>query len=139
MFEVTSKFIPLIFLQILLNILIIKLWNNKLLRQYHNVYQAEQKIHKGFVPRFGGFVMLLTFFLFEFFTVINPDDYVFINGILISLCPLVFVTLLEDVYNNILPIARLIFIILSSYRRFNSYFLFSYSFPYENKNTCAYN
>jgi len=44
------------FIQIALNIVIIYFWRSASLKKFHNVYQAEQKIHDGFIPRFGAWL-----------------------------------------------------------------------------------
>lgn len=106
-------FLSIIFLQVLLNIFFIKLWSNDALKKFHGVYSAEQKIHKGFIPRFGGFVMISVLL---FITVFDQSFLAgaWVTHILLCLIPLIFITLLEDIYNNILPMARLVFIFLSS-------------------------
>ena len=112
--DLNPLLMTLFFAQVVLNLFIINVWNNEALKKFHGVYQAEQKIHEGFVPRFGGFVMLVVFvmmYLFEFF---SDDWQLLISHLLISLTPLILVTFLEDVYNNILPLARLFFIFLSA-------------------------
>lgn len=102
------------FAQIIVNIFIITVWNSPELMKYHGVYQAEQKIHEGFIPRFGGLAMLIPFCVLLYFDRIpNPYNTIFIYA-LGCLIPLIAVTFLEDVYNNILPLARLFFIFLSS-------------------------
>ena len=63
----------ILFTQVALNIFIINLWNNQELKRFHGIYQGEQKIHEGFVPRFGGFVMLLVFFMMYFFEFFSDD------------------------------------------------------------------
>ena len=65
--DLNPLFLVPFFAQVLLNLFVIHLWNNQALKKFHGVYQAEQKIHEGFVPRFGGFVMLATFILLYFF------------------------------------------------------------------------
>lgn len=104
----------LFFAQVVLNLYIINVWNNEALKKFHGVYQAEQKIHEGFVPRFGGFVMLVVFFMMYFFELFTDDWQLLISHLLMSLTLLILVTFLEDVYNNILPLARLFFIFLSA-------------------------
>jgi len=107
-------FLSILFIQALVNIFIIKLWNSPQLARFHGVYQAEQKIHEGFIPRFGGMAMLLSLFLVDYFGVLSQFNSPYLGHILVCLLPLIFVTFLEDVYNNILPQARLFFIFVSS-------------------------
>lgn len=104
----------ILFAQCVLNILVINLWKNALLTKYHGVYQAEQKIHEGFIPRFGGLVIFITLFFCYQFQLFSSEWLNNFYIIFLSLLPLVLVTFLEDVYNNILPIARLFFIFFSS-------------------------
>lgn len=99
--------------QIFGNLFFIFLWKNKKLTRYHNVYNAEQKIHHGFISRFGGLVMILTFFLNLFVIDLLVKEFLF--NLFIILLPLIFITFLEDVYNNILPLARLFVIFLVSF------------------------
>ena len=112
--DVNPLLITLFFAQVVLNLFIINVWNNQALKKFHGVYQAEQKIHEGFVPRFGGFVMLVIFVMMYFFESFSDDWQLLISHLLMSLSPLILVTFLEDVYNNILPLARLFFIFLSA-------------------------
>ena len=112
--DLNPLFLVPFFVQVLLNLFMIHLWNNQALKKFHGVYQAEQKIHEGFVPRFGGFVMLVVFCMIYFFGLFADDWQLLISHLLISLTPLILVTFLEDVYNNILPMARLFFIFLSA-------------------------
>jgi UDP-N-acetylmuramyl pentapeptide phosphotransferase/UDP-N-acetylglucosamine-1-phosphate transferase len=101
--------------QVSINMLIIYLWNSAQLVKFHGVYKAEQKIHEGFIPRFGGLSMILSLFLFNYFNRLSNNDPNILNHIFICLIPLIVVTFLEDVYNNILPLARLFFIFLSTF------------------------
>jgi len=59
--------------------------------------------------------MLATFILLYFFEFFSDNWMIIIKHLLITLIPLLLVTFLEDVYNNILPLARLFFIFLSSF------------------------
>lgn len=102
------------FIQIALNILIIYFWRSASLKKFHNVYQAEQKIHDGFIPRFGGMVMVLVFLILSIFELIQSLWETSMSILLWCLLPLIFVTILEDVYNNINPKARLFFIFISA-------------------------
>ena len=103
-----------ILLQILLNSFFIYVWQNSVLKKFHEVYQSEQKIHDGFIPRFGGLAMLVALFAINYFL---PTSWMtnLLSIIFLCLSPLFFVTFLEDTYNNIQPLARLIFILSSSF------------------------
>jgi UDP-N-acetylmuramyl pentapeptide phosphotransferase/UDP-N-acetylglucosamine-1-phosphate transferase len=107
--------IIILMVQVGMNIFIINFWNRPQLVKFHGVYQAEQKIHQGFIPRFGGLAMLLSVFLINHFEWLPKDNQYIIASILVCLVPLIIVTFLEDVYNNILPLARLFFIFLSTF------------------------
>jgi len=107
-------FLTILFAQVLLNIAIVNLWNSKYLIKYHGLYQAEQKIHKGSIPRFGGVPLLTSILLINCFDLLGNYEIKYLNHTLICLSPLIFVTFLEDVYNNILPKARLFFIFSSA-------------------------
>ncbi|MEK9609625.1 MAG: MraY family glycosyltransferase, partial [Flavobacteriaceae bacterium] len=98
----------------LINILFINLWNSPALIKFHGVYQAEQKIHEGSIPRFGGLAILISILSINYFDLFSDYEIEYLNHILICLSPLIFVTFLEDVYNNILPQARLFFIFFSA-------------------------
>lgn len=107
-------FLSILFAQVVVNLFIIKLWNSPQLSRFHGVYKAEQKIHEGFIPRFGGLAILLSLFLVDYFEVLSQFNSPYLGHILVCLLPLIFVTFLEDIYNNILPLARLFFIFISS-------------------------
>ena len=107
-----------------LNYISIKLWaQNKIniVEVYKNKNSNIQQIHEGSVPRLGGinifFVFLCCIFLFNAF---NLDTSLIIKITLCSL-PFIIVTLIEDLFQNISPILRLVFLLLSS-------FLFLYFF-----------
>jgi UDP-GlcNAc:undecaprenyl-phosphate GlcNAc-1-phosphate transferase len=100
--------------QILANLVIIFSWRSKILRRFHGVYQAEQKIHDGFVPRFGGLVMIIILIIIANLDLIPSLFIKSFSTLLWCLSPLIFVTILEDVYNNIHPRARLVFIFISA-------------------------
>ena len=95
-------FLSILSVQALVNIFIIKLWNSPQLARFHGVYQAEQKIHEGFIPRFGGLAILLSLFLVDYFEVLSQFNSPYLGLILVCLLPLIFVTFLEDICNNIL-------------------------------------
>lgn len=112
--DLNPLLLTLFLAQVVLNLLVINIWNNQALKKFHGVYQAEQKIHEGFVPRFGGFVMLVVFVMMYLFESFSDDLQPLISHLFLSLIPLIIVTFLEDVYNNILPLARLFFIFISA-------------------------
>ena len=98
-----------IFLLILLAItllLIIK-FKNKLFNFHHN-YIAIQKIHIGFVPRIGGLIIALFFYLW--LIIDNKTSSFFLNKIiLIPALVILIIGGIEDLYNNkISPFFRLV-------------------------------
>lgn len=103
----------LIVTQVVLNLFLISLWQNHKLLKFHNIYQAEQKIHEGFVPRMGGFVMLTSLYIFlgvaDFF-----QGKLMLAQIITLMTPILLITFLEDLYNNILALARLVFMFIST-------------------------
>lgn len=104
----------IIFVQGILNILIINFWKSPKMQRYHDLYQAEQKIHEGFIPRFGGLTMLISLCIVSYFEILSEYENDFFILLLKCMTPLIFVTFLEDIYNNIQPLARLFVIFLSA-------------------------
>ena len=99
---------------ITLNYMSIKLWGgnkNNVTETYKNKNSNIQKIHEGSIPRLGGINIFLVFlcciFLFNFF---NLDTSLIVKITLCSL-PFIIITLIEDLYQNISPILRLVFLI----------------------------
>ena len=101
-----------------LNYMSIKLWGrnkNNVTETYKNKNSNIQKIHEGSIPRLGGINIFLVFlcciFLFNFF---NLDTSLIVKITLCSL-PFIIITLIEDLYQNISPILRLVFLLLCSF------------------------
>jgi len=107
--------ISVLFGQIVLNLFIIRLWKCDHLKKYYLIYKAEQKIHEGSIPRFGGLVMILSLFFIIYFDLFSSSLTSSLMILLLCLCPLILVTFLEDLKNNISPLIRLFFIFLSSF------------------------
>lgn len=109
-----TSLILVFFVQVVLNAFVIFMWKLPFLGKYHNIYKAEQKLHNGFIPRFGGLILIVSVGLDYLLS--NKSTMLIVNftQIFLALSPLILVTLLEDTYNNILPQARLFFIFLSS-------------------------
>ena len=112
--NINTLLIFIISFQLILNISFIFIWKLPFLRKYHSVYSAEQKIHNGFVPRLGGLTLILTLGIVHIFSILPAIWKFTFPNLFLSLFPLIFITFLEDTYNNILPQARLFFIFVSS-------------------------
>lgn len=114
MLDINPLLITCFLFQILCNLFFIFIWKSKAFVNYHNVYKAEQKIHLGFIPRFGGITMIASLSSILMFDYLSIFWHLIIFKLLLAMFPVLFVTILEDVYNNILPLARLFFIVGSS-------------------------
>ena len=97
---------------ILSNVLMLWLWKKPILHELRGVYDGVQKIHTGSTPRFGGVILYLSLWLY---IVLNEDNLtLMMSEVLILILPMVVVTFLEDVFNNIQPRARMASILLSA-------------------------
>jgi UDP-GlcNAc:undecaprenyl-phosphate GlcNAc-1-phosphate transferase len=97
---------------ILSNVFMLWLWKKPILHELRGVYDGVQKIHTGSTPRFGGVILYLSLWLY---IVSNEDNNtLMMSEVLILILPMVVVTFLEDVFNNIQPRARMLSIILSA-------------------------
>lgn len=104
--------LTIIFAMIVLSAWLIKLWNDPLMKEFHNVYNAVQKIHDGFTPRLGGAIFFISFTIIIF--IFDLEGFSFLRLSVFALLPTVLITLIEDVFNNIKPRVRLASIIISS-------------------------
>lgn len=77
-------------------------------------YSGEQRVHEGEVARIGGVLFYITLILFSFLTS-NPSLSHQLNLILLSVLPMMVVTVKEDVYHNVGFKTRLIALIISSF------------------------
>lgn len=102
----------LFFMMAFLKAWIIYAWNSPELKQFHDIYDGVQKIHEGNTPRLGGFIFYITLFLIAFLVNFQGSD--LLKLIVLCLIPTVFVTFIEDLFNNIQPKARLYSLLLSS-------------------------
>lgn len=73
-------------------------------------YQSKQRLHQDEVPRIGGLII----YLFLTITALIAFDSEFLNIILMSAIPIIFIGVKEDLFHNTSPKLRLIFMILSS-------------------------
>ena len=97
---------------ILSNVLMLWLWKKPIMQEFRGVYDALQKIHMESTPRFGGVILYLSLW---FYIVISEDNLtLMMSEVLILILPMVVVTFLEDVFNNIQPRARMASILLSA-------------------------
>ena len=77
-------------------------------------YSGEQRVHEGEVPRVGGLFIYLTLTLFSFLTSI-PSLSQPLQLILLSVTPIMIVTVKEDLFHNVGFKTRLIALIISSF------------------------
>ena len=87
-------------------------WKSPALKDLHQVYDSLQKIHEGHIPRLGGLILYV--FLVTIVWTNNFSGSELLRPVLLALLPTVGVTLIEDLFNNIQPKARLVSIVLSS-------------------------
>lgn len=79
---------------------------------YSKKYDAIQKIHKGFVPPIGGFLIISSFFIYMYLW--KPSSFILDVHILIPALFIFFIAFLEDFYLNIKPSMRFIVIFIAS-------------------------
>jgi len=105
-------FLTYLFAFLIITPWLIKLWNDPSMKNFHDVYNGVQKIHDGYTPRLGGviFYCFLTLTVFS----IDFDGSKLLQSTVLALIPTVFVTLIEDIFNNVKPKARLFSIIFSA-------------------------
>jgi len=95
-----------------ISLILLCLKYKKYLFKIYSQYNAIQKIHEGYVPPIGGFIMFLAFYLSILFypeSFFTKQIHVFAGSILILL-----IGLLEDFSGKIKPIYRLITIFIAS-------------------------
>ena len=95
------------------NLLLIQLWKLKNLSKFKDIYSSKQKIHSGFIPRSGGIAIIFTIVVFVLFTE-NHEIKKVLSFILLGSIPVILITLIEDIFNNIKPILRLFFLFCTS-------------------------
>ena len=77
-------------------------------------YSGAQRVHEGEVPRIGGVLIFITLILFSY---LNSDPSLSypLNLILLSVLPMMVVTVKEDLFHNVGFKTRLIALIISSF------------------------
>ena len=91
-----------------LNGLVAYLWHKKFYRKLGlKTYQAIQRIHLNETPRLGGFIFILSLVSFVAFSNIN-ESIQLLKIILISLIPIIFMGIKEDLFHNVEPAIRLL-------------------------------
>ena len=107
-----SLLLTLFFAMFVFNVFIMNFWNSPAMKQLHGVYNAVQKIHDGNTPRLGGLIFYIILFLIVY--TVNFQGADLLQQIVLALIPTVVVTVIEDLFNNIQPKARLYSIFMSS-------------------------
>jgi len=106
-------FIGVILIEIIFLGLIVFYWEKAIFfTTISKKYYGIQKIHKGSVPRLGG---LAIYFCSLLYLLSNDQNYYdFYSFFLLSLLPLIAISLKEDLFHNVSAYTRLIIIIISS-------------------------
>jgi UDP-GlcNAc:undecaprenyl-phosphate GlcNAc-1-phosphate transferase len=93
---------------LVLNAGIAYLWHKKFYRNLGlKTYQAIQRIHLNETPRLGGFIFILSLASFVAFSNTN-ESIQLLKIILISLIPIIFMGIKEDLFHNVEPAIRLL-------------------------------
>jgi UDP-N-acetylmuramyl pentapeptide phosphotransferase/UDP-N-acetylglucosamine-1-phosphate transferase len=91
-----------------LNSIVAYLWHKKFYRKLGlKTYQAIQRIHLNETPRLGGFVFIFSLTFFVAFSNTNESIQIF-KIILLSLIPIIFIGIKEDLFHNVAPAIRLL-------------------------------
>ena len=108
-----SVFIAISF-SVVLNVAIIHFWNyERLIHLGLERYKAKQRIHTKETPRMGGFIMLISLWLYAIFSSETETSKI-IYLILVSFIPAFLITLKEDIFHNVGPLIRLFGLLASS-------------------------
>ena len=95
-------------MSLVLNGLVAYLWHKKFYRKLGlKSYQAIQRIHLNETPRLGGFIFILSLASFVAFSNTN-ESIQFLKIMLISLIPIIFMGIKEDLFHNVEPAIRLL-------------------------------
>ena len=110
--HIMQWFDPLILLfmgmSLVLNGLVAYLWHKKFYRNFRlKTYKAIQRIHLNETPRLGGLIFILSLTFFVAFSNTN-ESIQLLKIILISLIPIIFVGIKEDLFHNVEPSIRLL-------------------------------
>ena len=95
-------------MSLVLNVLVAYLWHKKFYRRMGlKTYQAVQRIHLNETPRLGGLIFILSLASFVAFSNTN-ESIQLLKIILISLIPIIFMGIKEDLFHNVEPAIRLL-------------------------------
>lgn len=83
-------------------------------------YDGIQRLHEGEVPRLGGFVFILSLIIF-YLASSELQNLLFLEAILLSSIPIIFIGLKEDLFQNTFVYSRLVCMIFSSLIFFTIY------------------
>ena len=107
LFEHIHIYITFIFF----NIFMIFLFNTNILKKSQKNYYGVQKIHDGYIPRIAGLVFYI------FLLILNLNNHFYFSEYFLALqiasFPLIIISLMEDLYLDIQPKIRSLFLILS--------------------------
>ena len=93
---------------LVLNIGVAYLWHKKFYRNLGlKTYKAIQRIHLNETPRLGGFIFILSLISFVAFSNAN-ESVQLLKIILLSLVPIIFVGIKEDLFHNVEPPIRIL-------------------------------
>ena len=93
---------------LVLNIGVAYLWHKKFYRNFGlKTYKAIQRIHLNETPRLGGFIFILSLAFFVAFSNTN-ESVQLLKIILLSLVPIIFVGIKEDLFHNVEPAIRIL-------------------------------
>jgi UDP-GlcNAc:undecaprenyl-phosphate/decaprenyl-phosphate GlcNAc-1-phosphate transferase len=110
--HVMQWFDPLVLLfmgiALVLNIAVAYLWHKKFYRNLGlKTYKAIQRIHLNETPRLGGFIFILSLVSFVAFSNTN-ESVQLLKIILLSIVPIIFVGIKEDLFHNVEPAIRIL-------------------------------
>lgn len=81
--------------------------------RFDSNYNAYQRIHKNYVPPYGGLIIFICYFFF--LRLLNKDSPILDLMIFLPSCLIILVGTIEDTYNNIKPVIRFFVIFFSSF------------------------
>ena len=91
------------------------LWKKNVLSNINFIqYAGEQRVHEGEIPRVGGLLIYIILILFSFFSS-DPSFSQKLQLMLLSVLPMMIVTVKEDLFHNVGFKTRLIALIISSF------------------------
>ena len=110
--QIMQWFDPLVLIfmamSLVLNGLVAYLWHKKFYRNLGlKTYQAIQRIHLNETPRLGGFIFILSLASFVVFSNTN-ESIQLLKIILLSMTPIIFIGVKEDLFHNVEPAIRLL-------------------------------